>query len=339
MHLRTAILFILLIFLASCKDEPDNSSLQFAELMEIPEGFPEMSFPEENEFTTARWELGKRLFYDKALSVDNSISCASCHKPGKAFSDDVALSLGVEDRLGNRNSPTLTNVGYHPYLLREGGIPTLEMQILVPLQEHNEFDFNIVLLAERIGQDQSYVSMAAKAYDREIDAFVITRALACFERSLISGNSRYDQYFYQNNLDALSDDEHLGRELFFGEKTNCSSCHSGFNFTNFGFENNGLYENYIDAGRARVTDLPEDFAKFKIPTLRNIEFTAPYMHDGSVNSLEEVIDHYNKGGENNEEQSPLIKPMNLTDEEKSNLLAFLKTLSDESFLENPLFRE
>ena len=132
-------------------------------LMEAPNGFDKIEFPEDNPFTEARWSLGKRLFYDPIMSVDSTISCASCHKPTLAFSDDVDFSFGVDDRLGTRNAPTLANVAYHPYFTREGGVPTLEMQILVPIQEHNEFDFNIVLLSERLNADSSYVNMSLES--------------------------------------------------------------------------------------------------------------------------------------------------------------------------------
>ena len=197
------------------------------------------------------------------MSVDSSISCASCHKPALGFSDNRAFSPGVENRPGTRNSPPLFNVGYHPYFTREGGVPTLEMQVLVPLQEHNEFDFNIVLLAERLEQDSVYVRMAQEAYGREPDAFVITRALACFERSLISGYSRFDQYQHYHMEDALNESELKGMELFFSEKTNCSGCHSDFNFSNYAFENNGLYEEYEDIGRMRLSGEEADRALFQ----------------------------------------------------------------------------
>ena len=187
-------------------------------IIEIPDGFPDMIFPEGNEFSESRWNLGKKLFYDNALSRDSSISCASCHLIENAFSDKVPFSLGVDDALGTRNAPTLANVGYHPFFTREGGVPTLEMQILVPIQEHNEFDFNILLIAERLQRDSTYQQMSQTAYERDVDPFVITRALSIFERSLISGNSRYDQYFFQNNNNALTDSEIQGMNLFFSEK-------------------------------------------------------------------------------------------------------------------------
>jgi len=322
----------------SCTQDDVEPSHFAPELMEVPKGFDTIEFPEDNAFSQSRWELGKRLFYDPIMSLDSSISCASCHNSEIAFSDDVSFSLGVGDRLGTRNAPTLANIAYHPYFTREGGVPTLEMQILVPIQEHNEFDFNIVLLAERLKEDSSYIKMSLEAYDRELDAFVITRSLSCFERSLISGYSRYDHYENYGDFDALSQSEINGMELFFSDKTNCFQCHGGFNFTNYAFENNGLYEEYDDVGRFRFTGNQEDLARFKVPSLRNIELTAPYMHDGSIQSLEEVIEHYNLGGENHPHKNSLIQPLNLNEKEKEELIAFLQSLTDDSFIANPMFK-
>ncbi len=332
------LLFLLLTLVACQEDEEAVPTYQPA-LMEIPEGFPDVLFPEGNEFTKARWELGKKLFYDPVMSADSSISCASCHDPALAFSDQVALSLGVEQRPGTRNAPTLANVAYHPYFTREGGVPTLEMQVLVPIQEHNEFDFNILLVAERLAADSQYVHLAAEAYGRPPDAFVITRSLACFERSLLSGTSPYDQYLHGGNSTMLSAAALRGMDLFFNERTQCSQCHSGFNFTNYAFENNGLYEVYADEGRFRLTHDSTDLARFKVPTLRNIELTAPYMHDGAFPTLESVIEHYQAGGKNNPHKSTLIGPLYLSEQEKQDLLEFLKSLTDETFVNNPLFRK
>jgi len=255
-----------------------------------------------------------------------------------AFSDNQVFSEGVQMRLGTRNSPTLANVAYHPYFTREGGVPTLEMQILVPIQEHNEFDFNILLIAERLQQNTEYVAMAQTAYNREPDAFVITRSLACFERSLLSGNSRYDQFLQYDKVNALTDLEKTGMELFFSRRTNCSECHSGFNFTNYAFENNGLYQEYEDEGRFRLTGEEQDKALFKVPSLRNVGLTAPYMHDGSLQTLEEVISHYQTGGKNHPHRSDSLKPLDLTETEQTAIVAFLHSLTDESFVQNPLFK-
>lgn len=339
MH-RFRLLFFgwIVLGLLSCEKGEGPEPIFYPALMEIPPGFPPMEFPDDNTFTFERWELGKKLFFEKALSRDSSISCASCHAPGLAFGDDVAFSPGIENRPGTRNSPSLANIGYHPYFTREGGVPSLEMQVLVPIQEHNEFDFNIVLIAERLQNDPAYVEMATNAYNRLPDPFVITRALATFERSLISGNSSYDRYFYQGNTQALSAGAIRGKELFFSDKTACFQCHNGFNFTNYAFENNGLYENYKDPGRFRLTLEPADSALYKVPSLRNVSVSAPYMHDGSLKTLREVIEHYNTGGASHPHKNPIIRPLGLTEQEKIDLIAFLESLTDPIFLENPLFK-
>ncbi len=316
-------------FLCTCLNRSLNSGPRNLEKISLPEGFPEINFPEDNGFKKERWLLGKKLFFDKALSVDSSVSCASCHHPALAFSDSVAFSIGVKKRAGTQNAPTLTNVAYNPYYTRLGGVSTLEKQILVPIQEHNEFDFNILEIAKRLQSNKEYRKLSNKAYGRDLDYYVITRAIANFERSLISGGSKYDKY--KQGLVNLTESEKQGMELFFSERTNCSHCHSGFNFTNYAFENNGLYEIYKEMGRKRLTEKEEDLEKFKVPTLRNIQYTAPYMHDGSLKTLKDVITHYNTGGKNNKQKSHLIRPLNLNISEQNNLVQFLNTLSDEKF--------
>jgi len=306
---------------------------------ELPTGFPEIEFPEDNAYSLERWELGKKLFYDKTLSIDSSISCGSCHKASLAFSDDVPLSDGVKGRPGTRNAPTLATVAYHPYYTREGGVPTLEMQVLVPIQEHNEFAFNIVQAGERMATNLEYIQMSQEAYGRVPDYYVITRALANFERSLISGNSPYDHFTHLKDFSALNDMEKAGMDLFYSNKTNCSNCHGGFNFTDYTFQNNGLYKTYSDLGRMRLTSKEKDKALFKTPTLRNIGVTSPYMHDGSIGTLKEVIEHYNSGGNSHHHQSELIRPLGLTETEKQELLAFLNSLTDSQFITNKRFKE
>lgn len=339
--MKKLVYILLIIYFAACRSDDTNTGIlvepnveQIA-LIHIPEGFPEMEFPKGNELTKDRWELGKKLFYEKKLSVNNSISCGSCHKPTLAFADNSALSPGVFNRAGIRNSPALANVGYHPYLLREGSVPTLEMQVLVPIQEHNEFDHNIVEIAEELQKDSDYVQMSKLAYDRIPDAFVITRALSNFQRTMVSGNSNYDKYVNKGNKAALNESEKNGMQLFFSSKTNCSSCHSGFNFTNYAFENNGLDSVYADNGRQRLTNNPSDEALFKVPSIRNIGLTAPYMHDGRFVNLEQVVNHYNDGGKNHVNKSSLIRPLNLTNKEKGELIAFLNSLSDFEFVNDP----
>lgn len=328
--------FISLLLFLSCGDEP---ALPIdSNMLVIPEGFPELVFPQDNEFTEARWELGKRLFFDPILSRDGSISCASCHHPDLAFSEDRPFSAGIEERIGTRNAPTLANVGYHPYLTREGGVPTLEMQVLVPIQEHKEFDFNILSIADRLKEDSSYIASSREAYGREPDAFVITRSISCFERTIISGNSRYDK-FLRKKIAGLTDSEMRGKELFFSDHLACAQCHSGFNFTNYTFENNGLYDVYIDLGRFLLTGDDKDIALFKVPTLRNVAVTSPYMHDGSISNLMDVVEHYNTGGHNHPHKSQLLKPLNLTTQNKIDLVAFLGSLTDYDFLSDPKFKK
>lgn len=303
-------------------------------LIKPPLGFPPMAFPEGNEFTKARWELGKRLFNDTVLSIDKSISCGSCHYPHLAFSDSVALSPGVFKRAGVRNAPSLANIGYHPYFLREGSVPTIEMQVLVPIQEHNEFNHNIVNIAKELDKDTTYVEMSLAAYNRRPDPFVISRALANYERTFISGNSRYDEYQFQGKKKALTESEKNGMTLFFSDRLKCATCHGGFNFTNYAIENNGLLKEYSDPGRYRLTLDSVDYAKFKVPSLRNIALTAPYMHNGSIQTLDEVIELYNKGGINHTYQNKAIKPLQLSEIEKHELILFLKTLTDDTFVNN-----
>ena len=305
---------------------------------EVPAGFPPVIFPDDNGYTEERWALGKKLFFDPILSLDSSISCASCHLPEYGFSDNRSLSPGILNRPGVRNAPSLANVAYHPYFLREGSVPTLEMQVLVPIQEENEFAHNIVDIAAQLNRDSTYVAMSLAAYNRPPDAFTITRALATFERTLISGNSPYDQFVTLGKTDALSEEEQAGMALFFSDRLQCSTCHGGFNFTDYRFANNGLDTAYADIGRMRFSGKESDRGLFKVPSLRNVAVTGPYMHDGSIATLQEVVAHYNSGGALHPNKSPLIQPLNLSASEKQQLVAFLFALTDSAFISNPLLQ-
>lgn len=339
--ITVSMVLLSLLAVQGCRWEqiPCTEEEQITSLTKAPDGFPSIPFPADNEFTIERWSLGKRLFYDPVLSADSSVSCGSCHHAALAFADDVAFSPGIEDRPGTRNAPSLANVAYQPYYLREGSNPTLEMQILVPIQEENEFDHNIVLVAQKLQRDSAYVAMARKTYGREPDAFVITRAIATFERTLVSGGSAYDDWLYRGCEEALDDSQERGRQLFFSERTNCGNCHGGFNFTSYDFENNGLYAEYEDPGRMRFTNDPTDESKFKIPSLRNVALTAPYMYDGSLPTLEAVVEHYNGGGAAHPNKSELVRPLALSAQEKQDLVHFLEALTDPGFVSNPLFQE
>tara|TARA_B110000977_G_scaffold34937_1_gene46706 strand:- start:392 stop:1375 length:984 start_codon:yes stop_codon:yes gene_type:complete len=321
--------FLPLLCILSCEvDDQINTPFHLL----VPKGFPEVNIPNDNQLTVERINLGKKLFYDPILSRDSSISCNSCHLQEFAFTDANKTSIGIEGRPGKRNAMSLANVAYANFLQRESGVPTLEMQVLVPIQEHNEMDFNIVAVAEKMNEDPNYRKLSYDAYGKLPDAFVITRAIAAFERTFLSGNSKYD-------TNQLSEPEQRGMALFFSDSLACSSCHGTFLFTNQQPENNGLYEQYTDSGRYILTGLQEDIGRFKTPTLRNIELTSPYMHDGSLSSLEEVIAHYESGGMNHVNQSAMLKGFTLTETEREELIVFLNSLTDYEFTQNAFFKE
>ena len=296
----------------------------------IPKGFPEFLVPEDNLITDDKIKLGKMLFFDKMLSRDSSISCASCHNPKYAFTDQLKKSIGIKGRVSSRNSPTLMNVAYNSSFLRDGVNPSLEAQVIVPIHEKNEFDFHILLVAERMKRNNEYVQLSKKAFGEEPNPKIISNAIATYERTLLSGYSRFDKYYYYGDSNALSNREIRGMKLFYND-LNCTSCHSGFNFSNGEIVNIGLYEKYNDVGKMRVSLNESDNGKFKVPTLRNLSVTYPYMHDGSMSSLNEVIDHYVSGGKMNSNKDKRIEPINITENEKRDLIAFLESLTDSSF--------
>jgi len=319
----------IVVVIYGCSVEPPEPS-PYANLIDVPPGFPEQQFPADNVPNEDRILLGRLLFYSTKMSQDSDVACVNCHYPGSSFTGMQQVSQGTQGRIGSRNSPSLANVGYKPHFLMEGGVPTLEMQALVPIQEHSEFGMNMLDVIERFTSDNVVQSLSHKAYGRPFDAFVLTRALASFERTFVSGRSRVDR-------NMLSAAEKRGKDLFFSNRTNCSSCHGGFLYTNHGFANNGAYESYADQGKARLTGKQSDAAVFAIPSLRNISVTAPYMHDGRIQSLSEVINHYNRGGFAHPNKSALIRPLGLNSQETSDLEAFLLALTDETFLYNPRF--
>ena len=310
----------------------------FRDINQKPEGFPPVFYPQDNYYTAERWQLGRDLFYDKRLSIDSSISCGTCHIQSQAFADQKTVGIGQNNLSGTRNVPSLYNIGYHPYFMREGGVPTLEMQVLVPIQEVHEFGFNTKLLVDRLTSDSLYNQMSLLAYGRSFDAYVLTRAIANFERTLFSGTSKYDQNKKLNRT-LFTKLERDGEELFFSDKTQCSVCHSGINFTNYSFENNGALENYMDVGRYRLTQLESDKHLFKVPSLRNVAITKPYMHNGTIHDLEDVIQIYNAGGYEHTQKSKLIRPLNLSEYDIKALVAFLETLTDYNEINDVRFAE
>ncbi|MFC2176448.1 cytochrome-c peroxidase [Bacteroidota bacterium] len=324
----------MVVSFTSCKKE-----MPAAYQLAIPSWFPEMEIPADNQLTTVRIDLGRKLFYDPLLSIDTTLSCGSCHKQDKAFTDGLPKSVGVKGAVNMRNAPTLTNIGFAPYFFLDGGVETLELQSQAPIFSEKEMHFAIAGFLERIVADKEYRQMFEKAYDREPDAFGISRAIASFERTFISSNTRFDAYQYQNQKAALTQQEVRGKDLFFSKEFECAACHEPPLFTNYAFENVGLYTAYTDTGRARITHLKEDNGKFKVPTLRNIAFTAPYMHDGSLETLDAVMNHFSSGAVGHVNQSNRIKPLHFTLQEKADLIAFLNTLSDTDFINASAFAQ
>jgi len=306
---------------------------------DLRDGWPDIIIPENNPLTYASINLGKQLFFDSRLSVDNSISCASCHKPENGFADGVTKSLGVDGARGFRNSGSLTNVAFLPYFNRDGGVKSLDVFSAVPIEDHAEMGFNLLLMAEQLKKDKNYVHQAKEIYDRPIDGFVVTRALASYLRTFISDNSDYDRYFYDGDSLAMTASQQRGYQLFKG-KGQCINCHSGVNFSNYEFENNGLYNSYknIDRGRERITLDHEDEGKFRVASLRNIALTAPYMHDGSLSDLQSVLAHYSSNGKNHDNENPLIDNIDLSEEESNDIIRFLQSLTDSEYIANDNFR-
>jgi cytochrome c peroxidase len=311
---------IAVVFLFRCR-----SSQPILTMGEIPN-------PSSNPMTEEKIELGRKLFFDKRLSRDESISCASCHVPSFAFTDRKKVSDGVGGGQTERNAPSLLNAAYLKTAMFDAHLATLEQQVIVPIQEHVEMDMRMKELIERLRNIPDYQKAAQEIFGRDFDAYVLTRSIAAFERTLVSQNSRFDQYMYQGKKNALSADEKKGWEIF-SQKLYCTTCHPAPHFTTYVAENNGLYFDYgSDKGRFRIHNDSNDIGKFKVPSLRNIALTNPYMHDGSLRSLEEVLEHYAVGGKHNQRQHPSIISFQLSAIEKKQLVSFLQSLTDTSYM-------
>lgn len=299
----------------------------------LPPGFTTPPQPADNVADSLRVALGKRLFFDPILSRDSSIHCGSCHKPEFAFADTLAISPGVQGRLGFRNAPSLANVGYQPRLLRDGTIKSIEMQAIVPIQEHAEMDFSMPEAAARLARHPVYAGLCMQAYGRAPDPWALTRALAAFQRTLISGDAAWDREFTQGAQAALSPLALQGWQVFSDPAVGCSGCHAGGLFTDHSLRNNGLASTAADSGRARISGLPEDRGVFQVPSLRNAGLTPPYMHDGRFRTLEDVVAHYDRGGDGLPGQDALVRPLHLTAQQKKALVEFLRTgLTDMHFV-------
>jgi len=284
-----------------------------------------MQFPLDNPANPDAAKLGERLFFDPVLSIDSTISCGSCHKPEMGFATNDAVTPGVDGALGKRNSPSLMNVGFQPYFMREGGVPSLEMQVLVPLGDETEMAHNVVDAVRRLNRNTSYRNEFLAVYGDTASPYLLVRALANFERTLIDFSSAFDSYI-NGEGSSLSAEAVKGGQLFYG-KANCVECHSGVLLTDFSFANNGsAILDSSDYGRELLTNESDDRYVFKTPSLRYVKQTAPYMHDGSVSTLAAVIEQYNSGGVSHSFTDPRIQPLDLSTAERNQLLAFLEAL-------------
>ncbi|MCJ8290903.1 MAG: c-type cytochrome [Crocinitomicaceae bacterium] len=293
---------------------------------------PEVQFPKDNPYSIESIELGGALFSERLFSQDTSISCQSCHMTHMALTDQVKLGEGIFGRKVTRNTPTLNNIGLHPYLMRDGKFLTLEDQVLGPLKDHREFNLDKDELLKRLKSVSYLDKMSQKAYGSDLTIEIIQKAIANFERILVSKDTPFDAYM-NGDINAISISAQNGYTLFKSDRLNCVKCHSGFDFTDYSFQNNGTYKNYIDLGRALVTKNNKDIGKFKVPTLRNLNLTFPYMHDGSFQSLEKVILHYEQGGKDSKTKSTYVRGFELTDNERKDLLQFLSSLTEYRYLQ------
>lgn len=353
-----------------------NPSSEASYVWNVPPWLPKPVMPDDNPMSQAKVELGRHLFYEQRLSVTGDFSCASCHKQELAFTDGKPVGVGATGEKHPRNSMSLTNVAYTPVLTWANPLlKQLKTQALIPLFGEHPVEMGMVGKEEQILQmlreDADYRRMFAAAFGEEAEPISIgnlTKAIASFERTLISANSPYDRYRYGGDSHAISEAAKRGERLFNSERLECFHCHGGFNFsdsiqherlafTEIAFHNTGLYN--IDGNGAyppdntgiyEITNKPSDMGHFRAPTLRNIALTAPYMHDGSIATLEAAIDHYRVGGRTlregqyagvgseNPHKSEFISGFELTESEKQDLLAFLRSLTDEEFIHNPAFQ-
>lgn len=305
------------------------AALPAAERLDIPLGLDNyLPVPEDNPLTREKVELGRRLFNEKQLSRDGTVACSTCHDPKRNFTDDKPLAEGVFGRIGARRVPAILNRAYGTAFFWDGRIPTLEEQVLQPIINDKEMDMTLEEAVARLREDEEYAEEFDSVFGHAITEQDISHALASYVRTILAGNSRYDRYL-NGEGDALTELERRGLEIFRG-KGNCTDCHLGPNLTDEKFRNTGIAwkdGELADLGRFRFTKRENDRGSFKTPTLRNVAGRAPYMHDGSLATLSEVADYYNRGGNRNPWLDRELLPLRLTDAEKEALVAFLQTLT------------
>ena len=293
----------------------------------VPQGLVPVMWPKENPYSPAKAELGWLLYFDKRLSVDGTVACASCHDPKFAFTDGASFSKGIRGQLGGRSAPTVINRAFSLDQFWDGRAKTLEEQAKGPIANPIEMGHTHELCEKCVGAVEGYRKRFKEVFGTDkVTIEQIAQAIATFERTVLSGNSPYDK-FKAGDTRALTEGQKRGMEVFFSNNARCDSCHEGVNFTNGKYANVGIGMDKPtpDLGRFVVTKQEEDRGAFKTPTLREVANTGPYMHDGSFKTLDDVVDHYNKGGIKNKWLHPDVRPLNLKDDEKKDLVGFLKS--------------
>lgn len=337
----------------SCASKEEEMYTPIPYNLEIPQLFADKLIapiiPTNNPLTEEGVALGKKLFFDTILSADGTKSCASCHNPKNAFTDKQQFSVGIDGKLGFRNAMPLFNLAWNfdDRFNWDGSAFGLENQAFEPVSNPIELHANWKNISEKIQNHSEYQTLFLRAFGSStIDSTFVTKAIAQFERTLISGNSKFDQFLLGKAT--LTPEEENGFNVFMDEaKGDCFHCHGSNNnplWTDNQFHNNGLDRNFSDLGLGKITGDPADNGKFKSPSLRNLAFTAPYMHDGRFATLDEVINHYSEGLQPSATIDPLMKQIdkggvNLSTQDKADLKAFLLTLSDLEFVNNTAFQE
>jgi cytochrome c peroxidase len=329
----------LLVSLPACSDGGTAAPPALTATV-APAGFPAgpiaAAAPPENALTEARAQLGRRLFFDPRLSRTNMVSCGTCHLQEHAFAQPTAVSTGVDGRQGIRNAPSLANLAWTSRLFWDGRVASLEEQAGKPLENPDEMDLPLDEAVRRVTEDDGYRRSFADAYGGPPSELSLRRALASFVRTIVSSDSPYDR-FVRGDEGALAAPARRGLTLFF-DKAGCFRCHPSGTLTNDGFFNDGSSVDGGDPGRRAITNRTGDLGKFRVPGLRNVAVTAPYMHDGSLPTLEAVVEQYARGGRGGPNTDALITPLELSADERADLSAFLRALTDEHFLEDPRYR-
>ena len=300
--------------------------------LKIPAGLPSLRIPSDNKMTAAKVELGKQLYFDPRLSNDNTVSCASCHDPEKGWSNGEAFATGVKGQKGGRSAPTIINSGYSYFQFWAGRAIKLEGQALGPIQNPIEMNLTLEELIPKLNAIEGYRKQFEDVFGTPATADAVAKSISAFERTILSGDAPYDR-FMAGDEKALSEAAKRGLEIF-NNQGHCSACHPGPKFTDGGFHNLGvgMHKAEPDIGRQEVSQVIGDRGSSKTPTLREIARTAPYMHDGSHKTLEEVVDYYQQGGFANPQLDEEIFPLKLSDQDKADLVTFMKEgLSSSSY--------